>query len=152
MLYDFLNVSLFWLLHLSFNSLRIKWIHLIHLIPIWGKICFACCGIRNQFLFSAWKNNSLALLNSPICKLWDKEPNFFFLHEKTIVQLYSSPQIYLIILSLLQICFPYNQSYVSGHLLSQWSIYLSLHWLPGEISITSDMQMTPPLWQKVKRS
>ena len=24
--------------------------------------------------------------------------------------------------------------------------------LPGEISKTSDMQMTPPLWQKVKRS
>ena len=24
--------------------------------------------------------------------------------------------------------------------------------LPGEISIMSDMQMTPPLWQKVKRS
>ena len=24
--------------------------------------------------------------------------------------------------------------------------------LPGEIPITSDMQMTPPLWQKVKRS
>ena len=24
--------------------------------------------------------------------------------------------------------------------------------LPGEISITSDMQMTPPLWQKVKLS
>ena len=23
--------------------------------------------------------------------------------------------------------------------------------MPGEISITSDMQMTPPLWQKVKR-
>ena len=23
--------------------------------------------------------------------------------------------------------------------------------LPGEISITSDTQMTPPLWQKVKR-
>ena len=23
--------------------------------------------------------------------------------------------------------------------------------LPGEISITADMQMTPPLWQKVKR-
>ena len=22
--------------------------------------------------------------------------------------------------------------------------------LPGEISITSDMQMTPPLWQKIK--
>ena len=24
--------------------------------------------------------------------------------------------------------------------------------LPGEISITSGMQMTPPLWQKVKRN
>ena len=24
--------------------------------------------------------------------------------------------------------------------------------LPGERSITSDMQMTPPLWQKVKRN
>ena len=24
--------------------------------------------------------------------------------------------------------------------------------LPGEISITSDIQMTPPLWQKVKRN
>ena len=24
--------------------------------------------------------------------------------------------------------------------------------LPGEISITSDMQLTPPLWQKVKRN
>ena len=23
--------------------------------------------------------------------------------------------------------------------------------LPGEIAITSDMQMTPPLWQRVKR-
>ena len=23
---------------------------------------------------------------------------------------------------------------------------------PGEISITSDMQMTPPLWQKVKKN
>ena len=24
--------------------------------------------------------------------------------------------------------------------------------LPGEISITSDMQVTPPLWQKVKKN
>ena len=24
--------------------------------------------------------------------------------------------------------------------------------LPGEVSVTSDMQMTPPLWQKVKRN
>ena len=26
-----------------------------------------------------------------------------------------------------------------------------LRW-PGEVSITSDMQMTPPLWEKVKRN
>ena len=24
--------------------------------------------------------------------------------------------------------------------------------MPGEISITSDMQMTPPLWQKAKKN
>ena len=24
--------------------------------------------------------------------------------------------------------------------------------MPGEISVTSDMQMTPPLWQNVKRN
>ena len=24
--------------------------------------------------------------------------------------------------------------------------------LPGEISITSDVEMTPPLWQKVKKN
>ena len=24
--------------------------------------------------------------------------------------------------------------------------------LPGEISVTSDMQMTPPLWQKLKKN
>ena len=28
-----------------------------------------------------------------------------------------------------------------------------LEWrLPGEISVTSDMQMTPPLWQKAKKN
>ena len=33
-----------------------------------------------------------------------------------------------------------------------WMNYkLELRW-PGEISITSDMQMTPPLWQKAKRN
>ena len=39
-------------------------------------------------------------------------------------------------------------------------IYITLGWrkhklesrLPGEISITSDMQMTPVLWKKVKRN
>ena len=41
-----------------------------------------------------------------------------------------------------------------------FNLYAKLDWkkhklesrLPGEISITSDMQMTPPLWQKVKRN
>ena len=33
-----------------------------------------------------------------------------------------------------------------------WMKHKLESWLPGEISITSDMQMTPPLWQKVKRT
>ena len=33
-----------------------------------------------------------------------------------------------------------------------WEKYKLESRLPREISITSDMQMTPPLWQKVKRS
>ena len=33
-----------------------------------------------------------------------------------------------------------------------WMKHKLESWLPGEISITSDMQMTPPLWQKVKRN
>ena len=32
-----------------------------------------------------------------------------------------------------------------------WKIHKQESKLPGEISITSDMQMIPPLWQKVKR-
>ena len=31
-----------------------------------------------------------------------------------------------------------------------WINYKTESRLPGELSITSDMQMTPPLWQKVK--
>ena len=42
----------------------------------------------------------------------------------------------------------------------QSTSYVMLGWLkhklesrlPGEISITSDMQMTPPLWQKAKKN
>ena len=42
----------------------------------------------------------------------------------------------------------------------QSTLYEMLGWmkhrlesrLPGEIPITSDMQMTPPLWQKVKKN
>ena len=33
-----------------------------------------------------------------------------------------------------------------------WMIYKLESRLPGEISIISDMQMTPPLWQKAKRN
>ena len=33
-----------------------------------------------------------------------------------------------------------------------WKKYKLESRLPGEISITSDMQMTPPLWQKVKNN
>ena len=33
-----------------------------------------------------------------------------------------------------------------------WMKYKLESRLPGEISITSDMQMTPPLWKKVKRN
>ena len=51
----------------------------------------------------------------------------------------------------------FAQSFISFFF--QFSLYLA-SWkkhkleprLPGEISITSDMQMTPPLWQKVKRN
>ena len=33
-----------------------------------------------------------------------------------------------------------------------WKKHKLEYRFPGEISITSDMQMTPPLWQKVKRN
>ena len=33
-----------------------------------------------------------------------------------------------------------------------WLKYKLESRLPGEISITSDMQMTPPLWQKAKKN
>ena len=33
-----------------------------------------------------------------------------------------------------------------------WKKYRLESRLPGKISITSDMKMTPPLWQKVKRN
>ena len=44
----------------------------------------------------------------------------------------------------------YMQS-TSGEMLDWKKHKLESRWL-GEISITSDMQMTPPLWQKVKRN
>ena len=44
----------------------------------------------------------------------------------------------------------YMQS-ISGEMLG-WMKHKLESTLLGEISITSDMQMTPPLWQKVKKS
>ena len=44
----------------------------------------------------------------------------------------------------------YMQS-ISGETLG-WRKHKLESRLPGEISITSDMQMTPPLWQKAKKN
>ena len=41
---------------------------------------------------------------------------------------------------------------VSSCELQGWMKYKLESRLPGEISITSDRQMTPPLWQKVKEN
>ena len=43
-------------------------------------------------------------------------------------------------------CHPAYLTYMLG-----WMKHKLESRFPGEISITSDMQMTPPLWQKVKR-
>ena len=51
-------------------------------------------------------------------------------------------------------CYPAYLTYMQS---TSWEM---LGWMkhklesrfPGEISITSDMQMTPPLWQKVKKN
>ena len=51
-------------------------------------------------------------------------------------------------------CYPAYLTYMqstSGETLD-WKKHKLESRLPGEISITSDMQMTPPLWQKVKRN
>ena len=39
-----------------------------------------------------------------------------------------------------------------SHKMLDWMKHTLESRLLGEISITSDMQMTPPLWQKVKRN
>ena len=47
-----------------------------------------------------------------------------------------------------------SHSWISGSrwVITSWFSGSLRSFLPGEISITSDMQMTPPLWQKVKRN
>ena len=51
-------------------------------------------------------------------------------------------------------CHPAYLTYMqntSGEMLG-WMKHKLESRLPGEISITSDMQMTPPLWQKAKKN
>ena len=51
-------------------------------------------------------------------------------------------------------CHPAYLTYMqsTSYDMPDWMKYKLKSRLPGEISITSDMQMTPPLWQKVKRN
>ena len=51
-------------------------------------------------------------------------------------------------------CYPAYLTYMQGtsHKMLGWLKHELESRLPGEISITSDMQMTPPLWQKVKKN
>ena len=50
-------------------------------------------------------------------------------------------------------CHPAYLTYMQSTLCEMpgWMKYKIESRLPGEISITSDTQMTPPLWQKVKK-
>ena len=41
---------------------------------------------------------------------------------------------------------------ITSYKIPSWMKHKLESRLPGEISITSDMQITPPLWQKVKRN
>ena len=49
---------------------------------------------------------------------------------------------------ILLLCLIYMQ--ITSYEMLGWMKHKLESRLPGEISITSDMQMTPPLWQKVK--
>ena len=51
-------------------------------------------------------------------------------------------------------CHPAYLTYMQkrSHEMSGWMKHKLESTLPGEISITSDMQMTPPLWQKAKKN
>ena len=51
-------------------------------------------------------------------------------------------------------CHPTNLTYMqsTSYEMPGWLKHKLQSRFPGEISITSDMQMTPPLWQKVKKN
>ena len=54
--------------------------------------------------------------------------------------------------SIVQLSHPYTYMQSTSWETLDWKKHKLELRLPGEISIISDMQMTPPLWQKVKRS
>ena len=51
-------------------------------------------------------------------------------------------------------CYPANLTYMQSTSceMLDWTRHKLESKFMGEISITSDMQMTPPIWQKVKRN
>ena len=51
-------------------------------------------------------------------------------------------------------CHPAYLTYMqsTSHKMPGWMKHKLESRLPGEISVTSDMQMTPHLWQKVKKN
>ena len=50
-------------------------------------------------------------------------------------------------------CYPAYLTYMQSTLYEMcWMKHKLESRLPGEISVTSDMQMTPPLWQKAKKN
>ena len=51
-------------------------------------------------------------------------------------------------------CYPVYSTYMqrTSREMVDWRKHKLESRLPGEISITSDMQMTPPLWQKEKKN
>ena len=57
---------------------------------------------------------------------------------------------FIILINICNFYLTYMQS-ISWEMLG-WKKHMLESRLPGEILITSDMQMTPPLWQKVKRN
>ena len=46
----------------------------------------------------------------------------------------------------------FSYIYTLMYVCKKYHITSDMQDMPGEISITSDMQMTPPLWQKVKKN
>ena len=51
-------------------------------------------------------------------------------------------------------CYPVHLTYMqsTSREMPGWIKHKLKSRLPGEMSITTDMQMTPPLWQKVKKN